>query len=179
MSKPTTGILTLSRFVIQPQHTLHRIYIDFNFPSALHRQQSECLHHLLLHTDCLFWRRLYDQQRSDIHHQGVISSLHQSTKRHCHQLHRWGRAPLTHFTISSPLLTHGPWHQFVAIYVEWTTPNITNGLLTKYVVRRDEEVVYEGSNTSISLTDLSPYTQYRVSVSACTGERTFITLTVC
>lgn len=60
---------------------------------------------------------------------------------------------------------------FVAeLFVRWEKPLITNGLLEQYDLRMDSNLVYSGLNTSVTISDLAPYTQYRFLLLACTGK---------
>ena len=58
----------------------------------------------------------------------------------------------------------------IELLVSWKSPTKLNGLLLQYILLVDSGIEYTGLNTSYTLTNLSPYTQYRLVVQACTGQ---------
>lgn len=62
------------------------------------------------------------------------------------------------------------------ILVAWFPPNRPNGLLTSYAVVIGQLIRIQISNVtvhSLEVSDLSPFTEYKVSVIACTGLKVF------
>jgi len=46
---------------------------------------------------------------------------------------------------------------------------MTNGVIIEYNLKLDSEVIYSGLNSTILIGSLSPFTQYRLILEACTG----------
>ncbi|XP_048212729.1 usherin [Perognathus longimembris pacificus] len=55
------------------------------------------------------------------------------------------------------------------INVSWSPPSLPNGRITQYLLKCDGEEYLAGQNLSLLLSHLQPYTQYSVSLTACTN----------
>ena len=57
------------------------------------------------------------------------------------------------------------------LIINWLEPRLTNGVLQHYVIKLPipQFEITDLDQTSLTVTDLEPYNEYNVTVTACTG----------
>ncbi|XP_062863133.1 usherin [Trichomycterus rosablanca] len=55
-----------------------------------------------------------------------------------------------------------------SLFVHWDPPERPNGIITRYILYKDDAAIYHTNQTSFNLTDLGVYTPHKLLLSACT-----------
>ncbi|XP_056624652.1 usherin [Triplophysa dalaica] len=55
-----------------------------------------------------------------------------------------------------------------SLYVYWDPPSKPNGIITQYILYKDNAVVYQGNNTYFNITGVGVFTPHKLSLSVCT-----------
>uniref|UniRef100_F7ALI8 Usherin n=1 Tax=Xenopus tropicalis TaxID=8364 RepID=F7ALI8_XENTR len=73
---------------------------------------------------------------------------------------------------AAPALVYPPEVKSVSsteINVTWSSPLLTNGEISKYIIQMDKDKYFVGKKLSTLVSNLQPFTQYNISLLACTN----------